>query len=63
VRKAQKIQRFTHADVRKLTCNVAAGVAKTGITARITLEPTGRIVIFMGPNVEEEDTSEWADLE
>ncbi|MDK4807628.1 MAG: hypothetical protein OC190_13905 [Novosphingobium aromaticivorans] len=55
--------RFTHADVRKLTCNVAAGVAKVGIGARITLEPTGKIVIVMAPNTDDESDNEWADLE
>ncbi|WP_062788606.1 hypothetical protein [Novosphingobium capsulatum] len=63
MRKDQKFQRFTHADVRKLTCSVAEGVAKTGINARITLEPTGQIVIVMGANVEQDEENEWADLE
>jgi hypothetical protein len=57
------MQRFTHADIRKLTRNVAAGVAKTGVNAQITLEPTGRIVIVIGPNVEDGGGNEWADLE
>lgn len=55
--------RFTPADIRKLTCSVAAGVAKTGVKARITLDPAGKIVIVMGSNVEEENGNEWADLE
>jgi hypothetical protein len=38
-------------------------VAKVGIGARITLEPTGKIVIVMAPNTDDESDNEWADLE